>query len=343
MSGHKGAARKFEDDGLDDLLQDLDETDEDAEAQSSRKRKAEAAEWLAGKRRKAVSAGVDERDRRRVDAGGGSSDDSDEDGEDPATSGEDGGLESSLDDGDSSGDDMDEALRHEVPRQRENPYVAPTTESSVKYVPLARRRPAASDDEAVTRLRRQIQGLVNRLSESNMLAILGDIEKFYREHPRHHVTTILVDMFLDRVAIPSTLPDTFLVLDAAFTTAVYRVVGTDFGAYLVQRVVSQLREHHGMAGAANPEQKQPVNLMAFLAQLYIFNTVGSNLIFDFVRLLLRNLSELNTELLLRIIRICGPQLRQDDPLALKDIVALIRPAIAQAGGRRAFRSDELHD
>ncbi len=350
LKGRKTLPREFHEDGLGDLLQGLNDGGSDNESRTGRRRDAETDEWLARKRRKAVSAELAEPQEDEGDAGlygndeGGNG--SDASREWPEFSA--GDDDSSLDDMDDSSDSGRETTRPPVPRQRENPYVAPTTESAAKYVPPARRKPAASDEELVGRLRRQIQGLVNRLTESNLLAILGDIETLYQKHPRHHLTAILGDLLLERVSVASSLPDTFLILDAAFTTAVYRVVGTDFGAYMVQHVVSQLREHYDKVGATYSGQRQPVNLMALLTQLYNFNMVGSNLIFDFIRLFLRNLSELDTELLLRTIRISGPQLRQDDPLALRDIVTLVRTAVPRAGGqglsaRVRFMVDAIND
>jgi nucleolar MIF4G domain-containing protein 1 len=68
-----------------------------------------------------------------------------------------------------------------------------------------------------------------------------------------------------------------------------------------------------------------------LSEMYNFQVVGSNLIFDYIRQFLGKLSELNAELLLKIIRTSGPQLRQDDPSSLKDIVAMLRPAVTSIG------------
>ena len=57
----------------------------------------------------------------------------------------------------------------------------------------------------------------------------------------------------------------------------------------------------------------------------------SVIIFDYLRILLNDISEVNTELLLRVIRSCGQQLRQDDPTSLKDIVLLLQKAVANVG------------
>ncbi|KAB5518755.1 hypothetical protein GE09DRAFT_1156367 [Coniochaeta sp. 2T2.1] len=269
-----------------------------------------------------------------------SEDDEDEDMEDFDEDEDMDGLD--AEDGDENGKDVDDFSGFEsddaesepaAPRVRENPYVAPTTGPQVaKYVPPSRRQETGSDAELTQRIRRQLQGLVNRITDSNMVGIVGDIEKVYREQPRQHVTTILVDLILVQVCDPATLPDTLLILSAGFATALYRVMGPDFGAQLIQETVERFDQYYERCLAAPAEgAKQTSNLITLMAEMYNFQLLGCNLIFDYIRFLLNDLTELNAELLLRIIRLAGPSLRQDDPLALKDIVTMIRPAVAKIG------------
>jgi nucleolar MIF4G domain-containing protein 1 len=229
-------------------------------------------------------------------------------------------------------------------RMKENPYVAPNSQgnqTSLKYVPPSLRKPF-SDSEVLVRVRRQAQGLINRLTEANLISILGEVEKLYRENARQHVTSTLVDLLLISVCEPTALPDTLIILPAGFITAIYKVIGTDFGAQVIERVVELFDEHYDQASKAGnsghttpaPESsKETSNLITLLADLYNFQVVGSNLIFDYIRLFLQTLSELNAELLLRIIRVSGPQLRQDDPSSLRDIIAVLRPAVSDVGER----------
>lgn len=375
LKGRKKLPQSFHDEGLGELLGDLDEA-HDEETQQKKKRKAEADEWLAQKRRKAeaaASAGApkakgDEKVEKPLriikaedleeDDDVGSSAFEDDDDDDSLLDGLEGDSEDDEDDEemegfdddededdgeDADGDDFqgfdsDEAEAEDAPpapKVRENPYVAPTSGPTVaKYVPPARRAAAGSEAELIQRIRRQLQGLVNRTTESNMTGIVGDIEKVYREQPRQHVTTILVDLILIQVCDPTSLPDTLLILSAGFATALYRIIGMDFGAQLIQEVVERFDQHYQRAAAApSPQEatKETSNIMTLLAEMYNFQLIGCNLIFDYIRFLLDNLTELNAELLLRIIRLAGPSLRQDDPLALKDIVTMIRPAVAKIG------------
>ncbi|KAJ4291532.1 suppressor of glycerol defect [Collariella sp. IMI 366227] len=362
LKNRKNLPQSFKDDGLGDLLEGLG-GDFDEEKTEKRKRKAEADEWLAQKRRKAEAAlAAKKRPEPESDERGenfGESDDMDEDrggfDEDEGESDEDMDEDDGEDGDDFGGFDSDADEAEEAPppkRVRENPYVAPSTGQTAKYVPPSLRQETGSDAELAARIRRQTQGLVNRITESNLVSIIGDIEKLYREYPRQHVTSSLVDLLLIQVCDPTTLPDTLLILTAGAATAAYMVLGTDFGGQLIQEVVERFDKYYEEAKVAALERpdvpKQTSNLITFISELYTFQFIGQNLIFDYIRMLLTNLSELNAELLLRIVRMCGPTLRQDDPMALKDIVSLIPPAVAQAGEknltvRTKFMIDTITD
>jgi nucleolar MIF4G domain-containing protein 1 len=375
----------FDEDGLDDLLGNLDEG-EGEEVVEGRKAKAEGDEWLERKRREAKEridgrsmSGVQE-DGSETDTGGSESDEDEGGFSDMSLDGnafpdDDLGDEwmdikngdvafSNVKDEDVFGgfDESDDESEEEkiALRVRENPYVAPSTggEKVQKYIPPSLRKPATSESESLSRLRRQTQGLVNRLTEANLISILGEIEKLYRDNARQHVTSTLVDLLLTSVCEPTSLPDTLIILPAGFIAAVYKIIGMDFGAQIVQRTVELFDEHYkracaneqvGSAAATSDSSKETSNLIMLLSELYNFQVIGSNLIYDYFKLFLGKLSELNAELLLKIIRASGPQLRQDDPSSLKDIVAMLRQAIANVGGegnmsvRTKFMIETIND
>ncbi|KAK0611142.1 hypothetical protein B0T14DRAFT_321505 [Immersiella caudata] len=337
LKGRKTLPQSFQDDGLGDLLEDLGGGYVDEETQETKKRKSEADEWLASKRRKSS---------RRKDL-----DNSDEPADSDAS--EDSFRGFSDRDMDKEGDKSEEEPQQNKKSVRENPYFAPVTgQQTAKYVPPSLRKETGSDAELVARIRRVTQGLVNRVTDSNLVSIIGGIEKLYREHPRQHVTSALVDLLLTQICEPTALPDTHLILNAGFATAAYKVIGMDFGAQLIQEVVERFTKYYGEAREAAADlstvPKQTSNLITFLSQLYNFQLIGPNLLFDYIRMLLEDLSELTAELLLRIVRMSGLALRHDDPMALKDIVTLIRPAMAKIGEqnlsvRTKFMIDTIHD
>lgn len=346
LKGKKNLPQSFKDDGLDELLEGLGEYGEEEAVHEKRKRKTDADEWLDEKRRNANRqiAAVEEADEEDENSEAlydedRFTEDSELDDLELGDDGDDGSMDEGDDFGGFSEDEEEDAP---APRVRENPYVAPLTSNpAAKYIPPSLRKPASSDSEALVRLRRQLQGLVNKLTETNLISILGEIEKVYRDNPRQHVTSTLVDLLLISICEPTSLPDTLIILPAGFIAAIYKIIGTDFGAQIIQRITELFDEHYSQAMAAVQDgpaaskidsSKETSNLVMLLSELYIFQVVGSNLLYDYIRLFLVKLSELNAELLLKLIRAAGPQLRQDDPSSLKDIVTMLRPAVVQAGG-----------
>ncbi|RDW72279.1 uncharacterized protein DSM5745_07451 [Aspergillus mulundensis] len=325
--------KSFAGDGLDELLGDLDE----GSADENKKRKREADDWLQKKRRKAQGLPVDEPEESDSD---GMSDEDLEDFDD----------DEDMDGFDEDEDEEDESEEEQpVPKKKENPYVAPvaaTEDKPGKYIPPSLRAASNSESESLTRLRRQAQGHLNKLSEANLISILAEFEKLYREYPRQNVTSTLLNLLFALICERSALSDTFIILHAGFIAAVYKVMGSDFGAEIVQKIVETFDAGGDERGKF--EGKEMINLISLLSQLYNFHVIGSTLVFDYIRLFLQDINEDNTELLLKVIRNSGPQLRQDDPSSLKDIVLLIQPAIAKAGEaslsvRTKFMIDTITD
>ncbi|KAF1945794.1 dihydrolipoyl dehydrogenase [Clathrospora elynae] len=319
----KKKSKGVDDDGLQDLFGDLGDFSDEEGIQPPKRKRDEDTDWLASKRRKALGAAPDISSEEDTDMEG-----SDDDLHlDEAHSDEDSDM-GDLDTGDG---DSEDDLEPAPTRIRENPYVAPVAPHSqpTKYIPPALRAPPSSDTEALSRLKRQIQGLFNRLSEANILTILRDIEHIYQNNPRGYVNTTLIDLLTGMLSDPSALLDTFLNLHAGFIAAIYKVIGPDFGAQMVERIVSEFDQHyqHNKDGTG----KQTTNLISVVAELYTFQVIGSNIVFDYIRFFLDELTEINTELLLRVVRAAGPQLRQDDPTSLKDIVVLLQKSVAKVG------------
>ena len=344
--------RAFEEDGLGDLLEGLDDDHGGLRARSGKRELSDGEVWLKAKRRKLQGnagevgfsghaeairqedevveiesfheAGADEEENQFLsDAHSGS------ESFDGLSEEDDGSDESPR--GHRSSAEPDKVTK----TPRENPYVAPTTASaqvsSGKYVLPSLRQQRSTEGENMSRLRKQIQGLLNRLSEANMLSIVGDVDKLYQNNPRQHVSGTIVEVLLGLLSDPTSLQDTFIILHAGFIAALHKTVGNDFGARVVQRIGEELFQHYEAHLDGNTNDKRLVNLTSLLAELYTFQVIGSVLMYDLIRLFLARLSEMNTELLLKIIRNAGSQLRQDDPSSLKAIVQSLQNQISKTG------------
>lgn len=198
----------------------------------------------------------------------------------------------------------------------ENPYVAPT-----KYIPPAARRQQESVSPENTALKRAIKGPLNRLSESNISSIVNEIIGQFSSNPRQIVNETITGIVIDSIVLQGRLLDTFVYLHAAVVAAIYRIRGIDFGAYFIQTLVEKYDSSTG-------QNKERFNLITLLSSVYAFGLVSANLIYDFIKLFINDLGEDNAEILLRLIRTSGNQLRSEDPSALKEIVVLTNKAAA---------------
>ncbi|KAH8130002.1 hypothetical protein LI328DRAFT_159622 [Trichoderma asperelloides] len=316
--GSSSLPKSFRDDGLDEILGDVGAESETKEADDSLKRKRQYDDWLASKRRKAEGASAAQGDSDILDG----SEDGDEFG---------------FSDDESDNHDREEgSSNHKQAKVKENPYVAPTTGAVVaKYVPPSLRKAANSDSEIKMRLQKQIQGLVNRLTEANILQIVKSIEDLYQNNARGDITEILTSTLLAQMYKSSSVPDQFLVLTGGFSAAVYKVIGSSFGSHLTQQVVVSFQgsyksiKQEGVDLSEIP--KEASNILGYLTQLYLFEVVSCKIIFDYMERLLAELNELNVELLLRICRMAGRLLRRDDPNALKHVTSILNKAVGEIG------------
>ncbi|KAK1248126.1 hypothetical protein MKX08_006346 [Trichoderma sp. CBMAI-0020] len=320
--GSSSLPKSFKEDGLDEILGDVGAESETVEADDSLKRKRQYDDWLASKRRKAEGASTAQ--GGSVMSDGSEDEDEDEDGFDFS------------DDGSESHNQEAGSSNHTQARVKENPYVAPTTGAVVaKYVPPSLRKAANSDSEIKMRLQKQIQGLVNRLTEANILQIVKSVEELYQNNARGDITEILTSTLLAQMYKSSSVPDQFLVLTGGFSAAVYKVIGSSFGSHLTQQVVVSFQDSYKsvmQAGADLAEiPKEASNILGYLTQLYLFEVVSCKIIFDYIERLLSELNELNVELLLRICRMAGRLLRRDDPNALKHVTSILNKAVGEIG------------
>lgn len=331
VKGGKSAPKDFDEDGLGDLLEGLEggSGDDDAESSEKRKRKAEADEWLAQKRRKAqvAAAKLSRQSVQQPNGLGGSDEDEDE-------------YEGAEDEGFSGfSDDQDSGEEEDRPRQRENPYVAPTT-NVAKYVPPSLRQ-KSSAVEGDSQLHKRLQGLVNRLTNDSLIGITNDVSSLYTTNPRQAVTTNLTDIILALVCSPEKRPDAFFTMIAGFIAATHKTLGMAFAAQFVQQLVETLDKYHAQA-AGNHSDPGSNHAATLLSELYNMQVISGNLVFDYIRLFLQNLNELNTELLLRIIQLCGPALRREDPQSLQQIVSRVGSANAKGiSVRTSFMIEEM--
>ncbi|KAJ7455339.1 hypothetical protein B0H11DRAFT_252563 [Mycena galericulata] len=240
-------------------------------------------------------------------------------------------------------DKQDEAKEGAEPVD-DGPVLKP--QGGTAYIPphLRNRPRDDADAELIVKLNRQIKGLLNRMTEQNIASILDSVEEIYRKHRRNDVTSTLTTLIVDGISSHSSLLDSYVVLYAAFVSSLHKIIGIEFAAYFVQSVVSVYEQHYtdlkdieqlqdqavqNTQTEASTSGKECSNLIVLLSELYNFQVISCVLVFDIIRGLLdTDLSEFSVELLLKIVRNSGQQLRQDDPSSLKDIIQVVQNKIS---------------
>ncbi|KAH9481342.1 Suppressor of glycerol defect protein 1 [Psilocybe cubensis] len=213
---------------------------------------------------------------------------------------------------------------------------APTPPPKGAYIPphLRNTQPAQkADSEEIQKLTRQLKGLLNRMTEQNIASIVDSFEGVYREHRRNDVTSTTTTLIINGISSHSSLLDSYVVIYAAFVSSLYKVVGIEFAAHFVQATVSSYEQRYkelrsSVSTDIENNGKECSNLLVLISELYNFQVVSAVLVFDIIRALLADeLTEVSVELLLKIVRNSGQQLRQDDPSALKDIIDIVQGKI----------------
>ena len=334
LKGKTRLPKSFEDDGLDELLDDVEDASNDDETRSKKRKRQEAQEWLSRKRSKAQRPESLEASKNSESFSSESED------EEKLLSGSDKSWSPIYSDRASLDPDFQGPEKPMIKGavHRENPYVAPTTDrfsSQPKYRPPSLRDRKDTLREDTQYLRRQIKGFLNRLSTSNLPSIVAEFGKLYQNGSRHQVSACILEMFLEILSDPATLQDSFIILHCGFLAALYKTLGTDFGAQAIESFYGNfsglyVEQEAKLVDKTESTEKRLLNLVHTFAELYNFHIIASNLIFDLIRLFLKTSSELNTELLLKLLRNCGQQLRQDDPTSLKSISVLLQERTASA-------------
>lgn len=340
--GRKSLPQSFNEDGLGDLLGEADGVDSKQNVDiDQQKRKRDYDDWLSAKRMKIATGAPAKvkpsKQRLAEDTGNDKSSELNSDSDLLMPNGD--GVEKERkreptpDDDSLVGFDSDGEKEQPVTPMRENPYVAPATGNVVaKYVPPSLRKGSIAESEQRARLQRNIQGLVNRLTDANILSIVQSIEELYQKNARGDVTEIITDIILAQIYKPELLPDQFFVLTGGFTAAIYKIVGSSFGSHVIRRLVQDLARDYDQAGDGNTStRREASNLVNLLTQLYVFDVVSCRIMFDYMEKFLGKLSELNVELLLRICRMAGRMLRRDDAQSLKHIASVLNTNMSKGG------------
>ncbi|KAJ5069070.1 nucleolar mif4g domain-containing protein [Anaeramoeba ignava] len=164
----------------------------------------------------------------------------------------------------------------------------------------------------------------NKLTNANLQLISQEILRLYQENPKNYVNRSLSSLILSQIGINSALLSHFIAIYAALIAILHSQMGTQVSSFILEKIVRKFDKKW-----KEQEKKTAKNLVLLIANSYIFGIMDCKLIYDIIRNLIEKFSPIDIELLLALIRSCGPNLRGEDPTALKEIVLSIQQKVIE--------------
>ncbi|XP_078656265.1 nucleolar MIF4G domain-containing protein 1-like [Branchiostoma floridae x Branchiostoma belcheri] len=202
-----------------------------------------------------------------------------------------------------------------------------------RYIPPHERLQPPGDDEkrkvTLDRLRKQVKGLINRLSEGNMHSIGKQFENLYASNSRNDMNDMVTSALTEACLSPDPLPERLMMEHCMLVALLHNNIGTELGAHLVEFLARRFDRLH-RTNDNRGEGKECDNVVAMFAHLYNFKLIHCILIYDIIRRLIESFNERDIELILGVLRNVGFLIRKDDPAALKDVIQVISTKAAAA-------------
>lgn len=215
------------------------------------------------------------------------------------------------------------------------------TDKPRSYVPPHLRRKqgeSESNEELLRNIRRALNNSLNRLSEDTLISVAQQVAKTYSSFPTQSTNEVLWVLIKNGCILPSMLMTGLIPVFMACLVGVHIQTGdtVQISEFILETAVSELWKElaafrkRGSDDTVEDEvpaevaSKRICNRMLVLCYLYNYNVVHCSFMYDVIRHLIDEFSEVDIECLLLLLGHCGQSLRSDDPLALKEIVLLVQ-------------------
>lgn len=229
------------------------------------------------------------------------------------------------------------------------------------YVPPARRKLAVIDEssEGVQMIRKQMNGLMNRLTEQSRDSILRSMKGIFDSNSTSVCCTVLKDLIMSACANPTQMMTSLIPVYASMIAALHYAIGLDVGAFIVEHLTSKLhsqvlesngeRGKIGGIGSSHPlmTSKLSNNCLLLLVYLYGARILHHDLVVGLMQFLSQQrdvegkLGEKQVELLVCLVDGCGQQLRSDDPAKLQGIINVLSSQEVMRAGDESSRVKHL--
>ncbi|XP_051131471.1 uncharacterized protein LOC127251695 isoform X2 [Andrographis paniculata] len=198
-----------------------------------------------------------------------------------------------------------------APNSREGKYVAPHLRSI-----------NGNESTEHAQVRKRVRGLLNRLSETNVESITNEISTLFHSVGRSVGSQIITEEVVSSCSGGPRGSEQYAAVFAAFVAGMTCMVGIDFGAKLLAHLAKCFEEEY-----LKEDNLSLRNITLLLSYLYVFGLCSSELIYDFLIMLGKQLTEVDVSTVLTVLQCCGMKLRGDDPTGMKNFIMSVQSRV----------------
>jgi len=246
-------------------------------------------------------------------------------------------AEESQDDDEELDEEEDEEGGEEEEEEEETQEAFVPAATAGKYIPpavRARMEAAAGKSPGFEQCARQIRGLMNRMGESNVAGIVNDVAELAQKFPRLEVCDAATKEIMTALTEGPRASDQYTAAIAAFVAGIAGSIGPEAGARFGSALCIKLEQEQ-----MEEKARSCSNIVNVLARLYTCGLFPSACCYGFLVTLAKSLSELDSTLMLTLLRIAGSRLRSEDPVGMKEFILALQARVAELQKERGDGED----
>lgn len=194
---------------------------------------------------------------------------------------------------------------------------------------MQKKRGIKREKEPVSDTRNQIKGMLNKVNHLNFEHLILEIISLLLSRPNSITHSEVSALLLSHTVCDIFLLETHLLVNASISTVLFHIMGSRFAATFTGSFKEVLDE-----ALRNGSRPSALNLSSLLSYLYVLGAVSSAVLVQYINMFMEIFDELSIDILLRIFRLAGNALYQNEPQEFKSL--LLRSA--QKG--ELFKSDK---
>lgn len=218
-------------------------------------------------------------------------------------------------------EDSDVSESENLPQQKNDP--APKQEVK-KYVPPALR----AQNNALERL---VRGHLNKLSSSNLYAIVQEFQSVFRNNARREVSEIITKTIFNQVIQSSQTPQLLIEDYSSFLMSIHYIVSEEITGFFVEDLINKFFELNEENEVDVLKMKNLLALVCTLTRLKLFNV---KLVLEIVKEFTKRFSPSDIELIQLVLLQAAFTIRKEAPAELKTIIIDVHAKVNE-------KSDEI--